>query len=145
MAKIEVKDADVESTNHATKPQPVKIEMNAAEKSVEEFTLVDEEVEEKPKKESVKGVLKPDTEEVEVKMIEKTDENIKLVVEMEKSDTEEIEVKTIQKTVENIKLVEMEEPKKESAKDDKGTNQDVSQKDEEPKHDVPEATKEIQD
>ena len=108
-----------------------------------------------PKKESVKGVLKPDTEEVEVKMIEKTDENIKLVVEMEKSDTEEIEVKTIQKTVENIKLVEMEEPKiklvemeepkKESAKDDKGTNQDVSQKDEEPKHDVPEATKEIQD
>ena len=99
MAKIEVKDADVESTNHATKPQPVKIEMNATEKSVEEFTLVDEEVEEKPKEESLKGVLKPDTEEVEVKMIEKNDENIKLVVEMEKSDTEEIEVKTIQKTI----------------------------------------------
>ena len=135
MAKIEVKDADVESTNHASKPQPV------TEKSVEEFTLVDEEVEEKPKKESVKGVLKPDTEEVEVK----TDENIKLVVELEKSDIEEVEVKTIQKTVENIKLVEMEEPKKEFAKDDKGTNQDVSQKEEELKHAVPEATKEIQD
>merc|ERR1712004_71432 len=100
-------------TNHASKPQPV------TEKSVEEFTLVDEEVEEKPKKESVKGVLKPDIEEVEVK--------------------------TIQETVENIKLVEMEEPKKESAKDDKGTNQDVSQKEEELKHAVPEATKEIQD
>ena len=106
MAKIEAKDADVESTNQATKLYPDK---EKTEKSAEDIAFVSEKVKEEPKKESVKSVPRLDTEEIDLK----TDENIK-------SHPNNIALKNIEKSGEDIMCLSEEvkgEPKKESVKD----------------------------
>ena len=106
MAKIEAKDADVESTNQATKLYPDK---EKTEKSAEDIAFVSEKVKEEPKKESVKSVISLDTEEIDLK----TDENIK-------SHPDNIALKNIEKSGEDIMCLSEEvkgEPKKESVKD----------------------------
>jgi len=106
MAKIEAKDADVESTNQATKLYPDK---EKTEKSAEDIASVSEKVKEEPKKESVKSVPSLDIEEIDVK----TDENIK-------SHPDNIALKNIEKSGEDIMCLSEEvkgEPKKESVKD----------------------------
>ena len=106
MAKIEAKDADVESTNQATKLYPDK---EKTEKLAGCIASVSEKVKEEPKKESVKSVPSVDTEEIDVK----TDENIK-------SHPNNIALKNIEKSGEDIMCLSEEvkgEPKKESVKD----------------------------
>merc|ERR1719493_316367 len=97
MAKIEAKDADVESTNQATKLYPDK---EKTEKSAEDIAFVSEKVKEEPKKESVKSVSSLDTEEIDLK----TDENIK-------SHPDNIALKNIEKSPFVSEKVK-EEPKK---------------------------------